>query len=107
MSIVLWYNYVVAPKTSNLYGKIIISKKAIKQVVMAVAADCYGVASVRGSSMACENNRIDVSVSLHLKFGVTIDPVIESLRRALKYNVETFTGMTVECVNIDVLGIKN
>jgi len=55
----------------------------------------------------CTNNYIDVSVKLYLKFGVTIDPVIENTRRAIKHNVESFTGMTVECVNIDVLGIQN
>ena len=126
----------MAPRTSNLYGKIIISKRAIRQVVEATAAEAYGVACVgrqrrtkfgassaklgtkianrlgvpvdsRGSSVSCEDNRIEISVKLYLKFGVTIDPVIESIRRAIKYNVETFTGMTVDCVNIDVLGIKN
>ena len=114
----------VAPKTHNLYGKIIISKNAIKHVAVTTAAECYGVASIGrrrrtksglsqtkyGSSackVSCENNRIDVTVSLFLKFGVTIDPVIESVRRAVRYNVETFTGMTVECVNINVLGIRN
>jgi len=71
------------------------------------AAECYGIASVGGAKVTAEDNRIDVSVMLHLKFGVTMDPVIESVRRAVKYNVETFTGMTVDTVNIDILGIKN
>ena len=97
----------MAPRTSNLYGKITITKRAIKHVIVATVGECYGVAAVGGTNVKCENNRIDVSVLLHLKFGVTIDPVIESVRRAIKYNVETFTGMTVECVNIDVLGIRN
>jgi len=98
----------VSPRTSNLYGKIVISKRAIKHVIVATVAECYGVAGVGGASVKVEDNsRIDVSVMLHLKFGVTIDPVIESVRRAIKYNVETFTGMTVQHVNIDVLGIKD
>jgi len=97
----------VAPKTHNLYGKIVISKKAIRQVILTTAADCYGIASVRSAKMSHENNRIEVAVSLFLKFGVTIDPVIESVRRAVRYNVETFSGMTVEYVNINVLGIRN
>jgi len=112
----------MAPRTSNLYGKIIISRQAIRQVVVATAAECYGVAEVGrhslnrkgakksskyGVSISCEDNRIDVSVPIYLKFGVTIDPVIESIRRAVKFNVESFTGMTVDTVNIDILGIKN
>ena len=110
----------MAPRTSNLYGKITITRRAIRHVVIAATKECYGVASVGGRrkttgriasrkacKVECENNRIDVSIKLYLKFGVTIDPVIESIRRAIKYNVETFTGMTVERVNIDVLGIRN
>jgi len=97
----------VVPKTSNLYGKIIISKSAIKQVVLATAVECYGVAQVGRARVACEDNRIEATVAVFLKFGVTIDPVIDSIRRAIKYNVENFTGMTVDSVNIDVLGIKN
>jgi uncharacterized alkaline shock family protein YloU len=100
-------NYRVAPQTSNLYGKITITKKAINQVVLAATSSVVGIARVKGSDVACEKNRIDVNVRLYLKFGMMIDPVIESTRRAIKYNVETFTGMTVERVNIDVLGIRN
>ena len=97
----------VAPRTSNLYGKIIISKQAIKHVVTQTASECYGIAWARAGALSCEDNRIEAGVNLYLKFGVTIDPVIDSVRRAIKYNVETFTGMTVESVNINVLGIKN
>jgi len=97
----------MAPRTSNLYGKIIISNRAIKHVVTATAEECYGVAWAKAEKIDCEDNRINVSVDIYLKFGVTIDPVIDSVRRAIKYNVETFTGMIVECVNINVLGIKN
>jgi len=102
------YNYLVAPRTSNLYGKIIISNSAVKHVVNATASECYGVAFARAKKCSCsESNRIEVAVDIYLKFGVSIDAVIESLRRAIKYNVETFTGMIVECVNINVLGIRN
>ena len=97
----------MAPRTSNLYGKISISNRAIKHVVTATSAECYGVAWARAGKCTCEDNYIEISVDIYLKFGVTIDPVIDSVRRAVKYNVETFTSMTVESVNINVLGIKN
>jgi uncharacterized alkaline shock family protein YloU len=93
-------------RTSNLYGKIIISKRAIGDVAFASAAESYGVAYVKGVSVSTKH-QIAVTVYLYLKFGVTVDPVIESIRRAVKFNVESFTGMTVACVDIDVLGIRN
>ena len=96
----------MAPRTSNLYGKIVISKRAIGHVAFASATEAYGVACVKKVSVTTQH-QIAVSVSLYLKFGVTVDPVIESIRRAVKFNVESFTGMTVACVNIDILGIRN
>lgn len=104
---IMLYNVFVAPKTSNLYGKISISNKAIKHVVTATSSECYGVAWAKAGKLNSENNRISLSVDIYLKFGVSIDPVIESIRRAVKYNVESFTGMIVEHVNINVLGIKS
>jgi uncharacterized alkaline shock family protein YloU len=112
----------VAPRTSNLYGKIIIKKRAIRHTVVETCKEQYGIAAVgkriktkygerisehNAVKVSCTGNYIDISVKLYLKFGVTIDPVIENTRRAIKHNVESFTGMTVECVNIDVLGIQN
>ena len=96
----------MAPRTSNLYGKIIISKRAIRHVVLLTCKDTYGVALAPKVKVRTEGTNIEVSISLYLRFGVTIEPVIESIRRATKYNVETFTGMTASVVNIDVLGIK-
>ena len=97
----------MAPRTNNLYGKINITKRAIKNVVLIASKESYGIASVLDAKVKCEGNYIGVSVRLWLKFGVTIDPTIENARRAIKYNVENFTGMTVEHVDIDVLGIQN
>ena len=41
-----------------------------------------------------------------LKYGVSINAVAESVRRSVKYNVEQFTGMIVDSVNINVVGVK-
>ena len=80
---------------------------AVRSVVTATASESYGVASAKAGRVSALNNRMIINVKITLKFGVSIDAVIESVRSAIKYNVEHFTGMIVECVNIDVLGIKN
>ena len=41
-----------------------------------------------------------------LKYGVSINAVAESVRRVVKYNVEQFTGMLVDSININVVGVK-
>ena len=79
----------------------------MRSVVTATASEAYGVAWARAGRVSALNNRMIIDVRIVLKFGVSIDAVIESVRSAIKYNVEHFSGMIVECVNIDVLGIKN
>jgi uncharacterized alkaline shock family protein YloU len=111
----------VIPRTSNLYGEIVITRRAIRHVVIATVKECYGVADIGGRlrghtrgriasttacKVVCNKNKIDISIKLYLKYGVSIDPVIDSIRHTIKYNVETFTGMTVNLVDINVLGIK-
>lgn len=95
------------PRTSNLYGKINITKRAIRNVVIITSGESYGVASVLDAKVKVDGNFIQISVQIYLKFGVSIDPTIENVRRAIKYNVENFTNMTVEHVNIDILGIQS
>jgi len=95
------------PRTSNLYGKILITERAIRRVAIIASRETCGIANVQDAKIKCAGNKIEVHVMLYIKFGVSIDPIIEQVRRSIKYNVENFTGMTVEYVNIDVLGIQN
>ena len=41
-----------------------------------------------------------------IKYGVSIEAVAESLKEAIKYKVEKFTGMIVDTVNVNVMGLK-
>jgi uncharacterized alkaline shock family protein YloU len=116
----------MALNTSNLYGKIAVTDAAIRTVAGTTALESYGVYGLVGHGVEIQagkplkpdsfkksvridtkDNRIYVEINVILKFGVSVDAVAESLRNAIKYNVENFTGMTVECININVLGIKN
>ena len=110
--------------TSNLYGKILVTDEAVRTVVGATALESYGVNSLYGWTheiargkpkqgtfkravrVDTRDNRIFIEISIILKYGVSVDAVTESLRGAIKYNVELFTGMPVEVININVLGIK-
>ena len=56
--------------------------------------------------MTTSGNRIYVDVYVIMKYGVSINAVAESLKEAIKYKVEVFTGMIVDTVNVNVLGIK-
>ena len=113
----------MALATSNLYGKIVVTDSAVRTVVGATALESYGIYGFEGMRESSRkkviekvfkrairidmrDNRIYIEVNVIIKYGVSIDAVTESLRSAIKYNVELFTGMNVEVVNINVLGIK-
>ena len=111
--------------TSNAYGQISISDLAIAKVASHTAMECYGIVEMvsrrftdslsvlfkkesggRGIKITTSGNRIYVDVYVIMKYGVSISAVAESLKEAIKYKVEAFTGMIVDTVNVNVIGVK-
>ena len=107
--------------TNNAYGKISISDLAIAKVASHTAMESYGIVEMvarrftdslkkdsagKGIKVTTSGNRIYVDVYVIMKYGVSINAVAESLKEAIKYKVEVFTGMIVDTVNVNVLGIK-
>lgn len=65
-------------------------------------------ASRRAGAVKVTTNgdRIYIDVYVIIKFGVSINAVAESLKESVKYRVEKFTGMIVDTVNVNVIGVK-
>ena len=115
----------MAVNTSNAYGKITISNDAIARVTSHIVRECYGVIDLVGQNFAdnfsemkrkkpkCKgikiltvNNRIYIDLYVIIKYGVSISTVTENLKSAVKYGVEKFTGMIIDCVNVNVVGVR-
>ena len=111
--------------TNNAYGKISISDHAIAKVASHTARESYGIVDVssrrfangvsaglkkngggKGIKVTTSGNRIYVDVYVVIKYGVSIVAVADSLKEAIKYKVEAFTGMVVDTVNVNVVGVK-
>ncbi len=111
--------------TSNVYGKISISDQAIAKVAKNAALECYGIVGTaarsigdslsellkkqpdgRGIKVATSGDRIFIDVNVIIKYGVSINAVAESLKESVKYKVERFTGMIVDTVNVNIIGVK-
>ena len=60
----------------------------------------------RGVKVTTSGNRIYIDVYVVIKYGVSINAVAESLKESVKYRVEKFTGMIVDTVNVNVIGVK-
>lgn len=115
----------MAVKTSNIYGKIIISNSTIERFVSHVSSDCYGIVEfvsgnildtvvdflkfrneAKGVKVSSNGDRINIEVAVIVKYGVSIKAVVESLKESIKYKVERFTGMIVDVINVKVVGVK-
>ena len=111
--------------TSNAYGKISISDLAIAKVASHTAMEGYGIVEMvsrrftdslaellkkdvggRGIKVTTSGNRIYIDVYVVIKYGVSINAVAKSLKESIKYKVEKFTGMIVDTVNVNVIGVK-
>ncbi len=110
--------------TSNVFGKISISDQAIAKVAKNAALECYGIVDTvsrrlgdslsellkksdgRGIKVVTAGDRIFIDVDVIIKYGVSINAVAESLKEGVKYKVERFTGMIVDTVNVNIMGVK-
>lgn len=115
----------MSAKTSNIYGKIIVSDSAIERFVSRIAMDCYGIVElesknlwdsivsfvkfgkeIKGVTVHSTGDRMSIDIGVVIKYGVSIKAVIEALKESIKYKTEKFTGMIVDVINIKVIGVK-
>ena len=111
--------------TSNAYGKISISDLAIAKVASHTAMEGYGIVEMvsrrftdslaelfkkdtrgKGVKVTTDGDKIYIDVYVIIKFGVSINAVAQSLKESVKYRVERFTGMIVDSVNVNVIGVR-
>lgn len=111
--------------TSNIYGKISISDKAIARLVSHACYESYGVVGLdsfrftdslselfrkdrftKGIKVTTTGDRIKIEVSVIIKFGVSISAVADSLKESIKYKVEKLTGMIVSTIDVNIIGVK-
>ncbi len=115
----------MAVKTHNSCGNISISDNAIAKIAAHASMDCYGIVELvsphfadslfvlfgkgrgaKGIKVSTVSDRIFIDVFVIIKFGVSIQAVADSLKETIKYNVEKFTGMIVDTVNVNIAGVK-
>lgn len=112
--------------TSNKFGKISISDEAVQAVASHAASECYGVVDLvsrrfsdnfgqlfsknpqqgKGVLVQTVDSFIYVEVFVVLKRDVNIDAVKKSLSDTVGFAVETFTGMRVKRVHVNVVGMR-
>ena len=108
------------------YGKILIDEDVIATYAGAVAVECFGIVGMaavnmkdglvkllkrdyltHGISVNIEDeNQLTIDFHVIVAYGVSIQTVSENLIETVKYKVESFTGMTINKINIYVEGVR-
>jgi len=96
----------MATRTTNRYGKIVVTNKAISQIAKIALKEVVGVAGGDVIDIETLDNKINLSLNVFLNYGVTPLAVCETIRKQVKYNIENFCGMQVRAMNINVVGVK-
>ena len=114
-----------AGEITSKYGKILVDSEVIATYAGAVAVECFGIVGMaavnmkdgivkllkrdylhHGINVAISRNRITLNFHVIVSYGVSINTVADNLIHTVKYQVEEFTGMDIEKINIFVEGVR-
>ena len=107
-------------------GEIVIDNDVLAKYAGASAVECFGVVGMASVNVKDgfvkllkrdnlshgvnvkidENNKITIDLHIIVSYGVSISAVADNLISNVKYNVEEFSSLEVEKINIFVEGVR-
>ncbi len=106
-------------------GRVIIDEEVIKNYAGSVALGCFGIVGMaavnmkdglvhllkkdylnRGIEVFMENDSLIINFHVIVAYDVNINAISETLISTVKYQVEQFTGLTIDKINIYVEGVR-
>lgn len=106
-------------------GRVVIDEEVIKTYAGSVAVSCFGIVGMaavnmkdglvhllkkdylnRGIEVSIQKNRITINFHVIIAYGININAISETLISTVKYQVEEFTGLAIDKINISVEGIR-
>ena len=110
---------------NNELGKVVISPEVISTYAGSVAVECFGIVGfgaismkdgivkllkkekiTRGINVTVKDDQITLDFHIIISYGVNINTVTDNLIDTVKYEVEKFTGLTLDRINIYVEGVR-
>ncbi|MCL4424724.1 MAG: Asp23/Gls24 family envelope stress response protein [Firmicutes bacterium] len=112
-------------EVKNDLGKIVVSEEVVATLAGVAATECYGVVGMasrkvtdglaellgkeslsKGVEVDIDGNRVGIALHIIVGYGVRISEVARNIRERVKYTVESFTGLKVTGVKINVQGVR-
>ena len=105
-------------------GEIFIENQVIAKYAGICALGCFGIVGMamvkdgivklltrdnirKGVFVSVKNNKISIDFHIIVSYGVSISAVADNLMSSVKYQVEEFTSLEVERINVYVEGVKD
>lgn len=116
----------MSAQLKNDYGTITISNEVLSNIVGISAMECYGLVGMASKSPAdgivrllkrdslsqgvkiavLEDNQIQIDLFVIVQFGTKISVVAKNIMDKVRYNVEKFTGLSVQKVNVNIEEVR-
>ncbi len=114
---------VIKPDPSKEGDSIRISSEVIAVITSIISSDVPGVAGMsggvvggiaerlgrkdmtKGIKVQVDENKVSIDLSIIVEYGAVIVDTTDKLKKEIRSNVEKTTGLKVEAININVLGI--
>ncbi len=112
-------------KIINENGNITMDDQVFATLAGLAAMECYGVVGMasrnategifellrreqltKGIKVTSIDDKLNIDLYIVLQYGVKISVVADNIIQRIKYSVETFSGVSVENVNIFVQGVR-
>lgn len=112
-------------EVKNDLGKIVVSEEVVATMAGMAATECYGVVGMasrrvtdglaellgrenlsKGVEVTIDGNRAAITLHIIVGYGVRISEVAKNVRERVKYTVESFTGLKVTSIKINVQGVR-
>ncbi len=115
---------VLKPDPSKEGDSIRISSEVIAVITSIISSDIPGVAGMsggvvggiaerlgrkdmtRGIKVQVDEDKVSIELSIIVEYGISIVETTDKLKKEVRGNVEKTTGLKVEAININVLGIN-
>lgn len=100
-----WLEQSVVRPTFTMYGKLTISRGALKSIVTRAAITVAGVAEVKKVGIDRNENEVNIEIEILAGMKIQINNVSREVQVYVKEQVEHMAGLTVKQVNVTVAGI--
>lgn len=106
-------------------GKVSYSDDVIANIIGMSTMECYGVVGMaarsasdgfwelirvehlnKGVKVSQKNGQLDIEVFVVVEYGTKISVIANNIIQKVRYNVESFTGLNVNSITVNVEGVR-